>query len=78
MQPERDWSPEQTMEMEKVLRGLVGLMVNLKVEPRNFSLEDNRYLNELMDHFDNRFPEHFNEIYETLTSITSKLNDSDK
>ena len=42
--------------MEVALQGLVGLLVNLKLEPRNINIEENRYLNELMDKFDSRFP----------------------
>ncbi len=61
--------------MEKLLKAMIGLLVNLRYECRNFSLESNKYLNELMNTIDNRYPEHFNEIYETLHSITSKISE---
>ncbi|MBP9683003.1 MAG: hypothetical protein KBD76_16500 [Bacteriovorax sp.] len=65
----------QKEEMEKLLKAMIGLLVNLRYECRNFSLESNKYLNELMNTIDNRYPEHFNEIYETLHSITSKISE---
>jgi len=46
--------------MEKLLKSLVGLLVNLKVESRNFAIDDNKYLSELMGQIDNKFPEHVN------------------
>jgi hypothetical protein len=61
--------------MERLLRVLVTLLVNLKVESRNFAIEDNKYVSELITQLDNRYPEHINEIYEALHSITAKLND---
>ena len=65
----------QKEEMENLLKNMIGLLVNLRYESRHFSLEDNKYLNELMNVIDRRYPEHFNEIYETLHSITSKITD---
>lgn len=59
--------------MELLLQGLVGLLVNLRVEPRNFNIEESRYLNELMGQFDSRFSEHFNEIFDVMSSISSRL-----
>jgi len=49
--------------MEKLLRSLVGLLVNLKIENRNFIIEDNRYVSDLIAQIDSTFPEHVNEIY---------------
>ena len=53
---EQEWPEEVRTDIEKMLRGLVGLLVNLKIESRNFNPEDNKYLNELMNQFDHRFP----------------------
>jgi nucleoside diphosphate kinase len=57
------------------MRCLVGILVSLRVEHKGFSIEENKYLKELMNNFDNQYPEHFNEIYELLASITAKLNE---
>ena len=64
--------------MEKILKNMIGLLVNLRYESRHFSLDDNKYLNELMSAIDTRYPEHFNEIYETLHSITGKVGEEVK
>lgn len=42
--------------MERLLRVLVTLLVNLKVESRNFAIEDNKYVSELITQLDNRYP----------------------
>lgn len=59
------------------MKSMIGLLVNLRYEGRNFSM-DNKYLNELMNSIDTLYPEHFNEIYETLHSITSKISEEVK
>jgi hypothetical protein len=55
-----DWNTEQREEFEVLMKCLVGILVSLKIEHKNFSIEDNKYLKELITHFDNRYPEHFN------------------
>jgi hypothetical protein len=42
------------------MRCLVGILVSLKIEHKSFSIEENKYLKELMNHFDRQYPEHFN------------------
>lgn len=51
----------------------MGLLVNLKKEGKSFNVDSNKYVNELIRLTDSNYPEHFNEIYETLNSITAKL-----
>jgi hypothetical protein len=46
--------------MEKIVKAMIGLLVSLRYECRSFSIEDNRYLSELMALIDGRYPEHFN------------------
>lgn len=42
---------------------MIGILISLKVEHKDFSIEDNKYLKDLMSLYDDKFPEHFNEIY---------------
>ena len=46
--------------MEKLLRSMIGILVSLRHESRHFSMEDNKYLNDLMSVIDTKYSEHFN------------------
>ena len=39
---------------------MIGVLVNLRYECKQFSLEDNKYLSELMNSIDTKYPEYFN------------------
>ena len=46
--------------MKKVLKAMIGVLVSLRYESRTFSVDENKYLSELMGIIDTSYPEHIN------------------
>lgn len=61
----------------QLLKSFIGMILNLRFEGRNFSIESNKYLHMIHKLIDNEYTEEFNEIYASVHSIVKKIAEMD-
>ena len=66
-------NPEQKENTALLLKNFMGMLLNLRFEGRNFSIETNKYLHNIHQLIDHEYAEEFNEIYASVHSIVKRI-----
>ena len=60
--------------MNSLVQNFIAILINLRYEGRNFNIESNKYINNIIEMIDKDYTEYFNEIYTNLHTILKKIN----